>query len=134
MRQTIIRADPNNFYVSSAAAFYILYFFLCYKHRHHWRTSKYLKLFIKGLDMKTNMRKLSMAIAFITGISANSFAALPPKYLEIKDFKKCLQEKEIDSYRIVCMPKKKLAACPRASWKQLNALTENDKIPACGQK
>ncbi|WP_156455135.1 hypothetical protein [Janthinobacterium sp. B9-8] len=84
--------------------------------------------------MKINMRKLSMAIALIAGISANSFAALPPKYLEIKDFKQCLQEKEINSYRIVCMPKKKLAACPRASWKQLNALTENDKIPACVQK
>jgi hypothetical protein len=84
--------------------------------------------------MQTNIRQLSMAISLIAGLSANSFAALPPKYLQIKDFKKCVKEKEVDSYRIVCMPEKKLTACPRASWKQLNALTENDKIPACTQK
>ncbi|STQ91163.1 hypothetical protein EV682_103349 [Iodobacter fluviatilis] len=86
--------------------------------------------------MKQNVCKISaiFLLAITAGTAVNSAAALPPKYLEIKDFKKCLKDKAVDSYYILCMPDKKPATCPRASWKQLNALTANDRVPACAQK
>ncbi|PTQ88893.1 hypothetical protein [Agitococcus lubricus] len=60
-----------------------------------------------------------------------AFAATPPKYVAIKDFNLCLQEKNIDIYSVWCMPSKRAAACPRASWKALKRLKKRDKVQAC---
>ncbi|MEJ2793670.1 hypothetical protein WAE56_09645 [Iodobacter sp. LRB] len=100
-----------------------------YKLQHHCS-------FYTGHDMRKNICKISTIVLLATtaGTAVNGAAALPPKYLEIKDFKKCLKDKAVESYYILCMPDKKPAACPRASWKQLNALTANDKIPSCAPK
>ena len=58
-------------------------------------------------------------------------AALPPKYLEVKDFKKCLAEKDMGTYSMWCLPANKPEACPKESWEQLNNLTGQDKVPSC---
>ena len=60
-----------------------------------------------------------------------TFAVPPPKYLEVKDFKKCLAEKDMGTYRAWCLPAKKPEACPKESWEQLNNLTGRDKVPGC---
>lgn len=64
-------------------------------------------------------------------VAINSSAAFPPKYLGIKDFKQCLATQKFDTYEAWCMPAKKLEGCPATSWKQLKALTGEDKLPKC---
>ena len=63
--------------------------------------------------------------------TSHSSAALPPKYLGIKDFKQCLATQPIDTYRVWCMPEQKPEACPAASWKELQALDGRDRIINC---
>ena len=60
-----------------------------------------------------------------------TFALPAPKYLAIKDFNLCLQEKNMGTYSAWCMPAKKATACPKASWKALKRLKNNDKVPTC---
>lgn len=60
-----------------------------------------------------------------------TFAATPPKYLAIKDFNLCLQEKNMGTYSVWCLPSKKASACPKASWKALKRLKNRDKVQAC---
>jgi len=67
-------------------------------------------------------------------IVTSSFAVLPPKYLGIKDFDKCLADKQIDTYRAWCIPARKPNDCPKSSWKQLRALSGQDRIPRCSEK
>ena len=57
--------------------------------------------------------------------------ALPPKYLEIKEFQKCLADKSMGTATAWCLPVKKPASCPRKSWHQLRGLTGEDKILRC---
>ena len=63
--------------------------------------------------------------------TSHSSAALPPKYLGVKDFKQCLATQPIDTYRVWCMPEQKPEACPAASWKELQALDGRDRIINC---
>ena len=63
--------------------------------------------------------------------TSHSSAALPPKYLGIKDFKQCLATQPIDTYRVWCMPEQKPEACPATSWKELQALDGRDRIINC---
>jgi len=67
----------------------------------------------------------------LASVTLGSAAALPPKYLGIKDFKLCLATQEISSYRAWCMPSEKPENCPATSWKELKALTGTDKLPDC---
>jgi hypothetical protein len=64
-------------------------------------------------------------------VTSHSSAALPPKYLGIKDFKLCLATQEIKTYSAWCMPAEKPASCPTTSWEQLKALGGSDKLPDC---
>ncbi|WP_365305869.1 hypothetical protein [uncultured Thiodictyon sp.] len=57
--------------------------------------------------------------------------ALPPKYLEVKDFQRCLADKNMGASTAWCLPAKKPATCPRESWHQLRRLSGEDKIPRC---
>lgn len=47
---------------------------------------------------------------------------LPPKYLQIKDFKKCLNVKQQDTYYYYCLPANKPKLCPQNSWEQLTLM------------
>ncbi|MDP3478333.1 MAG: hypothetical protein Q8R88_01085 [Desulfoprunum sp.] len=77
-------------------------------------------------------RSLPTFIGLIFAILAtNSFAALPPKYLEVKEFQQCLSTQKIDTYEVWCMPAKKILSCPATSWKELKALAGIDKLPKC---
>ncbi len=58
-------------------------------------------------------------------------AALPPKYLSIKQFKDCLATQTVNHYQSWCMPSVKPAPCPATSWEQLQALQGNEQVPAC---
>jgi hypothetical protein len=49
-------------------------------------------------------------------------ATWTPKYLEVKDFKKCLGIQEYRGWEGYCMPKKKLDECPTDSWKSLQKM------------
>ena len=74
------------------------------------------------------------AICIAVLLSATTFhasAALPPKYLGVKDFKQCLATQPIDTYRVWCMPKQKPEACPATSWNELKALDGRDRIINC---
>ncbi len=71
---------------------------------------------------------LGVVVAFI---AFSSFAAKPPEYLDIKDFKKCLATQKYDTWDGWCMPAKKPDECPEASWQKLLALTIQEKLPVC---
>lgn len=74
-----------------------------------------------------------LATTLVTLVTSG-FAVLPPKYLGIKDFDKCLTDRQVDTYRALCIPASKPNACPRASWKQLRLLNGQDRIPRCSEK
>jgi len=59
------------------------------------------------------------------------WAATPPQYLAIADFELCLHEKNMGTYTVWCMPSKKVASCPKASWKALKKLKNKDKVEKC---
>lgn len=65
------------------------------------------------------------------GIIANGFAVLPPKYLSVANFQKCLATKNMGTWQSWCMPVKKPNACPDDSWKQLNGFIGKDRVPQC---
>lgn len=51
-----------------------------------------------------------------------SSKVLPPPYLSVKNFKKCLGTKKEDSYSVYCLPTTKPSLCPKESWKKLNEM------------
>jgi len=53
--------------------------------------------------------------------------ALPPKYLQVKDFKECLGTEQVSTHTQYCMPQYKPNACPLDSWQQLVKLD----MPKC---
>ena len=77
------------------------------------------------------MSKYQLSGLLLAAIASASIAALPPKYLAIKDFKQCLAVREFGTYRAWCMPAAKPESCPATSWSELNALTGSDRIPDC---
>jgi len=72
--------------------------------------------------------------AWLSASAASSHAALPPKYLEVNEFGKCLAEQSGGTYTAWCMPVKRPKACPRPSWEQLRALKGHDAVPPCPAK
>jgi hypothetical protein len=83
------------------------------------------------MDKHSAKRYLKVCTMLVSVAALDILAALPPKYLAIKDFDRCLTEQDMGSYRAWCLPAKKPAACPQASWQQLNQLTGPDKVPDC---
>ena len=75
---------------------------------------------------------LAIAMCFALGSFAKSASAVPaPKYLAVPDFKLCLGTKTVQGYQSWCMPGVQPENCPSRSWDQLNALSGNDRLPAC---
>uniref|UniRef100_A0A914NWX6 Candidate secreted effector n=1 Tax=Meloidogyne incognita TaxID=6306 RepID=A0A914NWX6_MELIC len=58
--------------------------------------------------------------------------ALPPFYLSVEGFEKCLESKETnEDYEVWCFPEKKPANCDPKSWKQLKENQDNDGLKQC---
>lgn len=74
---------------------------------------------------------LLLGALLLVGVMPNVFAVLPPKYLGVKDFQKCLATKNMGTWQSWCMPAKKLDACPDDSWKQLSGFIGKDRVPKC---
>ena len=83
------------------------------------------------MGKRSTRRCVMVCTALLSVVALGIWAALPPKYLDIKDFDHCLTAKDMGSYRAWCLPATKPAACPQESWRQLNQLTGPDKVPGC---
>ena len=77
------------------------------------------------------MSKHQLSGLLLAAIATTSVAALPPKYLAVKDFKQCLSIQESGTYRAWCLPAQKPHNCPATSWDELTALTASDRVPDC---
>ena len=77
------------------------------------------------------MSKNPLIGLLLAAVASISFAALPPKYLGIKDFKLCLATQQSNGYRAWCLPAQQPERCPAASWQELKALTGSDRVPDC---
>ena len=77
------------------------------------------------------MSKHQLSGLLLAAIATTSVAALPPKYLAVKDFKQCLSVQESGTYRAWCLPAQKPQNCPATSWAELTALTASDRVPDC---
>jgi len=64
-------------------------------------------------------------------VHAPGTAALPPKYLSVPAFKRCLATQSKGSYQVWCLPASRPEACPRSSWASLTDLQGPDQLPAC---
>jgi hypothetical protein len=54
---------------------------------------------------------------------------LPPKYLSVPQFKKCLSQKDMGTYKSWCLPEHQPKGCPDASWERLKY--NKDQLPYC---
>ncbi len=57
-----------------------------------------------------------------------TFAMTPPDYLRVNHWQLCLGEKKVDTYIIVCLPKKHPNDCPATSWTELQSMSD---LPRC---
>jgi len=83
------------------------------------------------MSQRLTNRYLVLCVLSLPTAATQVFAALPPKYLEVKDFDRCLADKDMGSYHAWCLPAEKPIECPKDAWQQLNKLTGPDKVPAC---
>lgn len=81
------------------------------------------------MRIKSILLASTFAILFAT--TTTIFAILPPKYLTIKNFQQCLATKNMGTWTAWCLPKTQPEACPNDSWRQLNELTEKNRVPDC---
>lgn len=58
-------------------------------------------------------------------------AALPPKYLEVSDFQRCLGKESHGTYTTWCLPSERPETCVSASWQALVKLQGKDAVPSC---
>ncbi len=49
-------------------------------------------------------------------------AALPPPYLQVSGFKKCVAIKDMGSWKAYCLPKYRPALCDKQAWQKLQQL------------
>lgn len=67
----------------------------------------------------------------LAAVALGAGAASPPAYLRVPDFNRCLAEQDQGGYRTWCLPAERPAACPEASWQQLQDMTGADRVPEC---
>jgi hypothetical protein len=86
----------------------------------------------ESLGARFAARRL-LVLVWLAASCMSASAALPPKYLSVPDFDRCLSQADAPggTYRTWCLPPSKAAACPAASWKQLRALTGQQALPPC---
>ena len=78
----------------------------------------------------SQMHRFGLLAALLTA-ATHASAVLPPRYLAIPAFEKCLAEQQNGSFQTWCMPATKLRACPQESWRALRQLKGNEKLPLC---
>lgn len=71
--------------------------------------------------------KFYLLLSVFLLITANTFAALPPKYLQVDGFQNCLKTKDMGTWQSYCIPKNKPKFCKESSWQQLQTMN----LPAC---
>ena len=75
------------------------------------------------------MLKNSLIGFLLATVALDSAAALPPKYLAVKDFRRCLATQQIGSYRTWCIPAAKPESCPATSWTSSKRSEEKTRSP-----
>ena len=70
---------------------------------------------------------LLTSFAFALG-ETKPTSSLPPYYLQVPGWQECTKEKDMGSWRSVCIPQKKPAGCLNASWQDLQAKAN---LPPC---
>lgn len=63
--------------------------------------------------------------------SGSTASTLPPKYLEVDQFRQCLALKQVGAHQQWCMPASRPDSCPAQSWDRLNGLQGGDRVPNC---
>ncbi|WP_108650892.1 hypothetical protein [Dongshaea marina] len=80
---------------------------------------------------------MGIAAAFLQACSGSatenkaevgSQQALPPAYLSVSQWQQCTSEKDMGSWKSVCLPQTKPANCPAKSW---DTLQQDKKMPGC---
>lgn len=89
------------------------------------------KRFHSGLA--AGLATAAVTLAGCAADSQQSASVLPPKYLQIDQFERCLQSRQVGSHTQWCMPVSRPASCPVESWEQLNRLQGGDRVPACSK-
>lgn len=87
-----------------------------------------IKLTTLGITVAT---AACTAVSPTTPMLGNTEASLPPKYLNVPQFNKCLGTKEVGTIQQWCLPSKRMDQCPEPSWEQLRNLTGRDRLPDC---
>lgn len=75
-----------------------------------------------------------VVLAALVGCAADSqssAAALPPKYLQVKEFDQCLQTEQVGTHQQWCLPLARPDACRTESWEQLQKLQFEERMPVC---
>ena len=73
----------------------------------------------------------SKSISQHTPLIGNTKASLPPKYLSVPNFQKCLSQKDMGTWKSWCLPESQPKGCPSKSWDKLKY--EQDSLPFCKQ-
>ncbi len=75
------------------------------------------------------IKKTLLMISFM--VSSHAMAALPPQYLSVPDFKRCLSSQSKGTWQAWCVPKQKPTGCPQSSW---DALMKDPSLMHCVKK
>jgi len=80
-----------------------------------------------------SLRALSLVLAAFCAalVFGGAQAALPPKYLSVPHWRQCSSQQSMGSYNAVCLPAQRPAGCPQSSWRALNQLDEDQRLPLC---
>lgn len=69
---------------------------------------------------------LTLIFSFcLLSIALNSNALLPPRYLSIPDFQRCLGTKNMGTWTAWCIPQARPIKCPQSSWHELNTMNNS---------
>jgi hypothetical protein len=83
----------------------------------------------KEAQVKTaGLLTMSLLLTILAPIAS---ATLPPRYLSVPQFQKCLATQDRDGYRAWCMPAIRPRLCPVKSWHRLMSLDASDAVPRC---
>jgi hypothetical protein len=62
---------------------------------------------------------------------AGSNLAGPPAYLSVPNYKTCMKEKDMGSFKVWCLPCGQPEGCEDASWEKLSGM---DDLIACAEE
>ena len=70
-------------------------------------------------NIKFNASTSSTQVKTQSKLVGNNPDTYTPKYLSVKDFKKCLEVQVVANWDQLCIPAKRLNNCPVKSWNKL---------------